>query len=149
MSLADRYVFFNQHLNLPRFTSEDEVSTAAQPAPSAPSCDGCHLPNLFAVITISHWPNATIVLFIGANGSAATLQVLSTAEVEMMWANMANHKAYLDQGFVRKLSARWSGLSKNQQAAVATRPSTSMAGIVVADTAPSDAFGTEKAPADW
>jgi len=28
MSLADRYVFFNQHLNLPRFTSEDEVSTA-------------------------------------------------------------------------------------------------------------------------
>ena len=81
----------------------------------------------------------------GANGSAATLQVLSTAEVEMMWANMANHKAYLDQGFVRKLSARWSGLSKNQQAAVATRPSTSMAGIVVADTAPSDAFGTEKA----
>ena len=62
MSLADRYVFFNQHLNLPRFTSEDEVSTAAQPAPSAPSRDGCLLPNLFAVITIRHWPIATVVL---------------------------------------------------------------------------------------
>ena len=64
MGLADTYAFFNAHLALPRFTSEDEV--------------------------------------------------LSASEVEMMWANMANHKAYLDQGFVRKLASRWESVAKNQ-----------------------------------
>ena len=63
MGLADTYAFFNAHLSLPRFTSEDEV--------------------------------------------------LSASEVEMMWANMANHKAYLDQGFVRKLASRWESVAKN------------------------------------
>lgn len=63
MGLADTYAFFNAHLALPRFTSEDEV--------------------------------------------------LSASEVEMMWANMANHKAYLDQGFVRKLASRWESVAKN------------------------------------
>ena len=64
MGLADGYAFFNAHLALPRFTSEEEV--------------------------------------------------LSASEVEMMWANMANHKAYLDQGFVRKLASRWQAVAKNQ-----------------------------------
>ena len=63
MGLADTYSFFNAHLALPRFTSEEEV--------------------------------------------------LSASEVEMMWANMANHKASLDQGFVRKLANRWQSVAKN------------------------------------
>ena len=70
MTLADRYVFFNAHLSLPRFTSEEEV--------------------------------------------------LSASEVEMMMANMANHKAYLDQGFVRKLAGRWTKIAENKGHATAS-----------------------------
>jgi len=40
--------------------------------------------------------------------------VLSPAELEMVHTHMANHKAYLDAGFVRKVSGRWGKLYQNQ-----------------------------------
>ena len=67
MSLADRYVFFNQHLNLPRFTSEDEVR--AQPPrlhlAIVVSCPTL-LPSIITTrpVTIKHHHQSLLLLFV-------------------------------------------------------------------------------------
>ena len=44
--------------------------------------------------------------------------MLSPAELQAVWTAIANHKAHLDPGFVRKLSARWEKVYKIGGAAV-------------------------------
>ena len=57
LHIAREYQLFNGALQIPKFTSEDEV--------------------------------------------------LSAGELELVWNAIANHRSYLDQGFVRKMTARW------------------------------------------
>ena len=60
--IAREFELFNGALQIPRFTSEDEV--------------------------------------------------LSAGELELVWNAIANHRTYLDQGFVRKMTARWQKVHK-------------------------------------
>jgi chromosome segregation ATPase len=62
LMIAREYELFNGALQIPKFTSEDEV--------------------------------------------------LSAGELELVWNAIANHRSYLDQGFVRKMTARWQKVYK-------------------------------------
>jgi len=62
LHIAREYQLFNGALQIPKFTSEDEV--------------------------------------------------LSAGELELVWNAIANHRSYLDQGFVRKMTARWQKVYK-------------------------------------
>ena len=82
MAIARRYELFNGALQIPQFTSEDEVLSAGAST-------------IIRCVSICWRRQATDVVV-----------VVSTGELELVWNAIANHRSYLDQGFVRKMTAR-------------------------------------------
>ena len=117
IALSDRFCFFNQHIELPKFASEEEVSEH----------------NCFVPLCEMRAQRDIVVC---SRRRLFLRQVLSVTELDMVQTHVANHKAYLDQGFVRKVSSRWNQVYKNQRggAAGGNGQNTSLIHTDVADT---------------
>ena len=84
MAIARRYELFNGALQIPQFTSEDEVLSA-----------GASI--IMPVLRFDRMLETS---------DTDALVVASAGELELVWNAIANHRSYLDQGFVRKMTAR-------------------------------------------
>ena len=86
LQIARDYELFNGALQIPKFTSEDEV--------------------------------------------------LSAGELELVWNAIANHRSYLDQGFVRKMTARWQKVYKMGGSGNSATPNISRSGSPMRSRSP-------------